>query len=129
MPPQLALADAAFDGEQQLAQTLGVSSDHLGLLRMGRVSRRVEHALFHRQHDGSGALDTDVAAQQRLGPQVTDLDAVLEHAHQHMAADGRRPCGIAAVIDAHAAVVAAIGEALFPSTARLLTGAGISQIS
>jgi len=36
----------------------------------------------------------------------TTVDVTLEHAHEHEAADGRWPRGIAAVIDANAAIVA-----------------------
>ena len=107
MPHSLRWPDAAFDGEQHLAQPLGLGADGLGLAEdAARLARRVEHALFDRQHHAAGALDAGVGAQQRLRLEVADLDAVLEHAHQHPAADGRRPRGVAAVVDAHAAVVA-----------------------
>jgi hypothetical protein len=47
-----------------------------------------------------------MGAQQRLRLEVANLDAVLEHAHEHPAADGRRASGVAAVLDTHARVVA-----------------------
>ena len=117
--PQLALPDAAFDGEQQLAQPRRVGPDGLGLGQdVARLARGVEHALVVGQHHRARALGAGVGAQQGLCLQVADLDAALEHAHQHPAADGRRACGVAAVVDAHAAVVAdgalGLGEVLHP---------------
>ena len=57
-----------------------------------------------------------MGAQQRLRLQVANLDAALEHAHQHLGADGRRPRGVADVAHTHAAVVAhgalGLGEVL-----------------
>ena len=105
--PEFALADAAFQGEQHLAQPLGVRADGLGLLQdAAGLARWIEHALGVGQHDCSGALGLGMGTQQRLRLEVADLDAVFEHTHQHPAADRRRACGVAAVLHAHATVVA-----------------------
>lgn len=91
--------------QQQLAQPLCI--DGFGLLKDAlRLSRRVEHPFGQRQHHGAGALSLCVAALQGLAGQIADLDAVLEHPHQHPAADGRGARRIVAVLDLHTAVVA-----------------------
>ena len=64
-----------------------------------------------------------MGAQQRLRLEVADLDAVLEHAHQHAAGDGRGPRRVAAVIDAHAVVAHGalrLGEELHAQRRQLL---------
>ena len=105
--PQLALAHTAFDGKQHLAQPGGVHADGIGLLEdVEGLAGGVEDALVHGQHHGAWPLGQGVRAQQGLGLQITDLQAALEDAHQHLGANGRRPRGVAAMGHAHAAVVA-----------------------
>jgi hypothetical protein len=70
------------------------------------IPMAVEHPLGHGQHHGAGAIHPGVGAQQGMGAQIPHLDALLEQAHQHLGANGRRTRRVAAVVDAHTAVVA-----------------------
>jgi hypothetical protein len=104
--PQLALAHAALDGKQHLAQPGGVHANGVGLLEdVARLARGVEDPFVRGQHDGASPLGLGVSAQQGLGLQITDLQAMLEDAHQHFGANGGWTCGIAAMGHPHAAVV------------------------
>ena len=60
-----------------------------------------------------------VGTQQRLCLEVADLQAVLEQVDQHQGVDGGGPAGVAAVINAYAAVVVhralLLGEKVYAS--------------
>ena len=56
--------------------------------------------------DRTGARHPRMNTQQRLGAVVTDLDLRGVNPHHDLAADGRRPRGVIAAIDAHSGVVA-----------------------
>lgn len=65
--PLLALAHAALDGKQYLAQPGGVHANGICLLEdVAALARGVEDTLAHGQHQGAGALSLGVSAQQGL---------------------------------------------------------------
>ena len=104
--PELALANAPLNGKQHLAQSMGLSTDVLGLVEdVQGLSRGIEDALLIGQYHRSWTLGARVGTYQRFGLEVANLDAVLEDAHQNQGADGGRACCVAAVVNAHAGVV------------------------
>jgi hypothetical protein len=72
----------------------------------GGLARGVEHPLVVGQHHGAGALGALVGAQQAPRLPGRGSRCAGRRCAPAPAADGRRARGVAAVVDAHAAVVA-----------------------